>query len=187
MTVPDPITPDACPSDPQRVEEFVALFTRHSSWLRGYVHSLVPNHADAEDVLQNASSVLWKRFSRFQSDTDFFAWACQVARNEVMHYRRSKGRELVRFADEFVDAVADEAVAMSGDLDHLRTVLAHCLSKLSEKDRRLVEERYRDGATTTSAAQVVGRSVAAAYKALGRVRKVLLGCVQRNWEAKSLQ
>lgn len=164
--------------DPRRVEEFVSLFTRYSPWLRGYVLSLVPNWADAEEVLQDTNAVLWKKFEQFAPGSDFFAWACQVARNEVMRYRRGKGRERVKFGDNFLTAVADEAVAIGKELDGMGAALSHCLSLLPVKDRQLVEERYRDGATTQSTAGAVGRSVDAVYKALARVRKSLLKCIQ---------
>ena len=175
-------TPDEFRTEPdrRRVDEFVALYTRHSSRLRGYIMSLVPNWADAEEVLQDTSSVLWKKFDRFVPDSDFFAWACQIAVFEVMHYRRSKGRERVRFGEEFVNAVADEAMAMGEELDDMRWALTSCMEKLLEKDRRVIEERYREGATTRSAADSLGRSVDAVYKALGRVRKQLLECIQRE-------
>lgn len=166
--------------DPRRVDEFVALFTRHSPRLRGYVMSLVPNWADAEEVLQDTNSVLWRKFDRFTPGSDFFAWACQIARNEVMHYQRSKGRERVLFGDEFVDAVTDEVLAMGDDLDDMHSALGQCMRRLPEKDRRVIEERYREGATTRTAADSLQRSVDAVYKALVRVRKQLLECMERE-------
>jgi RNA polymerase sigma-70 factor (ECF subfamily) len=175
-----PANPATPVPDARRVEEFTALFTHHASRLTGYVMSLVPNWADAEEVLQNTNSVLWKKFDQFAPGSDFFAWACQIARHEVMHYRRSKGRERVRFGDEFIEAIADEAVTFAGELDGLRTALAGCIGKLPEKDRQVIEERYREGATTRSAADVLGRSIDAVYKALGRVRKSLLECIEHE-------
>lgn len=168
------------PADARRVDEFVSLFTRHSPWLRGYVMSLVANWADAEEVLQNTNTVLWKKFEQFVPGTDFFAWACQVARHEVMHYRRGKGRDRLQFGDEFLSVVADEAESLGSELGGMSAALAHCISMLPAKDRRLVEERYREGATTQTTAGVLGRSVDAIYKALGRVRKSLLECIQNE-------
>jgi RNA polymerase sigma-70 factor (ECF subfamily) len=167
------------------VEEFMELFTRHAPWLRGYVLSQISNWADAEEVLQDTNSVLWRKFPQFVSGTDFFAWAFQIARNEVLHYRRSKTRERVRFGDEFVAVIADEALAMAGEFEDLREALVYCLSKLPDKDRRLLEERYRQGATAESVAKLILRSAAAVYKGLGRARKLLLTCIERQLDGET--
>jgi RNA polymerase sigma-70 factor (ECF subfamily) len=43
----------------------------------------------------------------------------------------------------------------------------------------LLEERLKESATVQSAAEVVGRSVDAAYKALARIRRLLHDCIER--------
>lgn len=164
----------------ERVDEFMALFTQHASWLRGYVVSLVPNLADADEILQNTNAVLWRKFGQFQPGSDFLSWGCRVAHNEVLHFRRGKARERLRFGDEFLDLVAQTSATMVDELSDLHIALDACLKKLSEKDRRLVEKRYRDGATMRSAASGLGRSIAAVYKALERARKSLMTCIERE-------
>ena len=42
---------------------------------------------DAEDVLQEANLVLWRKFDQYQEGTNFFAWACQIIRYEVLKYQ----------------------------------------------------------------------------------------------------
>ena len=46
-----------------------------------------------------------------------------------------------------------------------------CKQQLSQQDRDLIERRYQPGATTASVAAEVGRSVAAVYKAVVRIRR----------------
>src|ERR1022692_4743944 len=80
-------------SDRVRADEFIQLFTGHESRLRAYVLSLVPRWSDAEEIVQQCSVILWKKFDHFQSGTNFFAWACQIARLEVKDYRKKQKRE----------------------------------------------------------------------------------------------
>jgi RNA polymerase sigma-70 factor (ECF subfamily) len=59
-------------------------------------------------------------------------------------------------------------------------VLAECLQKLPARDRHLIEVRYRQGQTIKSIAEAVGRSIDAIYRALRRIHKDLLICMQRG-------
>ena len=38
-----------------RVDEFTQLFTAHQARLRGFVMSLIPNWADAEEIIQQTN------------------------------------------------------------------------------------------------------------------------------------
>ena len=52
--------------DPRRYERFVTLFARIHDNLFSYIFSLLPHWSDAEDVFQQASLVLWRKFDDFQ-------------------------------------------------------------------------------------------------------------------------
>ena len=45
-----------------------------------------------EDVFQAANLVLWRKFDQFEPGTNFFAWACQIIRYEVLKYREKYAR-----------------------------------------------------------------------------------------------
>ena len=70
-----------------------------------------------------------------------------------------------------------------GELDERHEALEHCLKKLHPRDRELVITRYEPGGGVTEAARRTGRSLVAAYKALGRIRKLLLDCVTHRLAA----
>jgi RNA polymerase sigma-70 factor (ECF subfamily) len=67
------------PLSPERQEEFVQLLNGAHALLLRYVLSLLANRHDAEDVLQRASVVMWRRFATVEPGTDFVAWATTVA------------------------------------------------------------------------------------------------------------
>ena len=79
----------------------------HAMLLR-YVLSLVANRHDAEDVLQRASVVMWKRFGTFESGTDFVAWATTIAFYEVKNFQRVTGRSRLDFDDDLMQTLAAE-------------------------------------------------------------------------------
>jgi RNA polymerase sigma-70 factor (ECF subfamily) len=71
---------------------------------------------------------------------------------------------------------------MAEEITHRHEALAHCLRKLHPRDRELVLTRYEPGSGVEEAAQRSGRTLEAAYKALGRIRKLLLDCVTQHME-----
>ena len=167
-------------TDSERVEQFVQLVTRYQQRVYLFILSLLQNEADADEVLQETNLVLWRRFDEFEPGTDFRAWAFQIAFNKVQSFREKQGRQKLRFGDAFQQRVADVAASSPDDHDERRSALASCMQKLTDRDRDLIERRYRPRATAKSAAEETGRSVHAVYKSLLRIRRLLHDCIQRT-------
>ena len=66
-------------------EQFTSLLLRHHAALLGYILSLVSNWSDAEDILQQASVVMWRKFGEFQPGSDFRSWGCQIAKFHALN------------------------------------------------------------------------------------------------------
>jgi RNA polymerase sigma-70 factor, ECF subfamily len=160
--------------------EFVSLFSNHSRRLYGYTITLVPNWADADDVFQEASKVLWQKFDQFTSGTDFFAWACRIVHFQALYFRQQQQRSKLQFSSEFLEAVSLQSLQDIELLEQQHRALADCLKRLPPRSREIVELRYRPDATTQSVAQQLGRSLEAVYKALNRAQRVLMDCMERT-------
>jgi RNA polymerase sigma-70 factor (ECF subfamily) len=142
--------------------------------------AISPNWHDAEEIMQEASLILWRKFDTFDRSTDFFAWACQVIRFEVYNLRRRDSRRGLLFSSEAVEHLADMAVQQGAEFKERCDALRQCLQKLSSADQELVELRYHREATTATVAKRVNRPLEAVYKSLQRIRRVLLVCVERQ-------
>ena len=164
----------------ERQKELMLLMTQHQRRIFAYIHALVPSRADAEDLLQETSLVIVEKFHEFASGTDFVAWACQIAWWRVRASRQKFARSKVVFDDDVLESVAHTAATMHEEVSDRHEALARCLQKLHPRDRDLLLTRYEPGAGVEEAAQRSGRSLEAAYKALGRLRKLLLDCVTQQ-------
>jgi len=165
-------------SSSERGELFVQLLTQYQQRVLLFILSLVPHRADAEEILQETNLVLWRRFDEFQPGSDFRAWAFQVAYHKVKAFQERQGRERLRFGPKVMERLAEIAAA-EDSMPAILEALDECKKKLSEQDRELIELRYQPGATTASVAAELGRSVAAVYKAIVRIRRTLYDCIQR--------
>ncbi len=160
-----------------RNKQLMLLMTQHQRRIFSYIYTLVPDRHDAEDLLQETSLVICEKFHEFTPGTDFVAWACQIAWWRIRAARQKFARAKVIFDGTILAAVAQTAAELSAEIDDRHVALDRCLKKLPLRDRELVLARYEPGGGAEAAARRSGRSLAAAYKALGRIRKLLLDCV----------
>jgi RNA polymerase sigma-70 factor, ECF subfamily len=163
-----------------RQKQLMLLMTQNQRRIFGYIHTLVPSRHDAEDILQETSLIIVEKFDQFTPGTDFVAWACQIAYWQVRAARTRFARSKVVFDDDVLDAVSHTAMELHPEMNARHEALARCLKKLAPRDRELVMTRYEPGASVEEAAERSGRSLEAAYKALGRIRKLLHDCVTNH-------
>ena len=181
----DPAVADAADRDPDRARmaEFARLLGGAQRRLFLYLMGLLADRTAAEDVLQETNLVLWREFERFEPGTNFAAWSCRVAFNQVRAYRTRRGRDRLVFSDAFLAAVNDELTREAERLDERRAALAECLGRLPDHHRELVRHRYLDehgpGGATEELAERLGKSPAAVLRMLSRVRHALHECVSR--------
>lgn len=160
---------------------FLRLFIQNERRLYAYILTLLPNRADADDVLQEASLVMWDKFDPARPPDDFAAWGCRIAYYKVLDAYKHARRDRARFSRVMLERVAEAAgeQAAALRLDDRREALAGCVEKLTPRDRDLLTRRFADGATTQSTSDETGRSVEAVYKAVAKLRQALFDCVQR--------
>lgn len=169
-------------TDPdERTEQFVALFAEHREEVFRFILSILPHQADAEDVFQRTSVVLWRKFHNFTPGTSFFRWAARVAQLEVLDYCKKRGRDKIGYwSTDLVEAIADTREEEEGRLAEQRQALGDCLSRLRPRDRELVELRYTTKISSKALAESLGKPAVTVYKSLARVRRWLYECIERK-------
>ncbi len=164
----------------ERKLEFARDLERHQARLFGYIHSLVRDLDDADDLFQQTSLILWKKYGEFDPTRSFFAWACGVARLEVSNFLRSRSRSKVYFSDELNLLLLDAQAELTEDeLGDRRDALAGCVQKLRERDRGLIEECYGAACCISEVAERRRRSPQSVHNSLRRIRRALFECIHR--------
>ena len=162
-------------------EIYLRLLAEHERGLSTYVRSLVPNGADADDILQDCKIALWKQFDQFELGTSFQAWARKIALHRILNYRRVNQRRPIAAMDEnFIEAVAAEIDRASPQLEARSEALKSCLKKLPQPQRQLVIWRYYDEDGIEGIARKAKRTEGAVYRALSRIRGLLNDCISRT-------
>src|SRR5688572_5868985 len=165
---------------PAKVDEFVRLLGENQRRITLYVMGLVPNWNDAEEIVQETTVVLWQEFAKYESGSNFAAWACKVAYFRVLAWRKRRSRERLQFSSEFLEAISEELAAEPERREERERRLAECVEKLPPDQRKVLTLRYGESCEIEDLAERVGRTVAASYRLLSRIRHNLFECVGRT-------
>ena len=173
--------PGTLPPDRGDTAEFERLLREHHKQLLGYIHSLVRDLEDAEDLFQQTMIILWKKFATFDRQQSFLAWACGVARLEVSNFLRVRGRNRLYFTDDLNLLLADTHADFSREeVESRQEALRACVQKLRERDRELLKVCYGIAHGVIEAAKASGRSAQSIHNSLRRIRRALYECIQRT-------
>ena len=167
--------------------EFVSLWTRYQPDVRRYVGMLVPKAADADDVMQQTASRLWEKFEEYDPDRPFVAWAIGFAYHEVLSWRQKQSRDRLVFSAEILAQLHATIGQEASLLELRRRTLDGCLQKLSDKERRLILQRYSEHGAVQREAKQSRISPHKLYYAIEKLRLRLLACIddtmrQEGWQ-----
>src|SRR5438105_2165293 len=86
-------------------ETVLRLLLRHRRNLFAYLNAIVQDPGLAEDLFQEVSLVILRRWESFGAVKDFWALAREIARRQALAVVRQDGRHPVLFSPEALDAV----------------------------------------------------------------------------------
>ena len=158
-------------------QRFLSLFLRSEREVFRYVAALVPNVADAEDIVQQTALALWEKFDAYDPDQPFTPWACRFALNKARQWINRRQRWQALLAGGLAEELARRREELRPEMERRLVHLERCLDKLPGEQRALVEGYYYRRTGIEALAGESKRTVEATYKMLQRVRHALECCV----------
>ncbi len=123
----------------QKKAFFEKLVSDYSRLLYVQVRSIVLNHDDADDVLQNTFVKAWNKLDSFNGEAAVSTWLYRIATNEALqHLRRAKWRRLLYLKVE----KAPESVSMAVSPDMASEKLMQAMKLLTAHQRAIFGMRY---------------------------------------------
>lgn len=159
-------------------QRFLSLFLRSEKEVFRYVAALVPSVTDAEDIVQQTALALWEKFDDYDPAQPFTPWACRFALNKARQWIERRQRWQALLDSGLAEELARRREELRPELDSCLRRLDGCLARLPEHQRSLVEGYYfrREGVDKLAADS--GRTIAATYKMLQRIRRSLQVCIE---------
>ena len=171
------------PADDER-ERVLHLLLENRTALFAFVLSLARDFDRAEEVFQEVSLVVCRRYRDFTPGTGFGAWAREIARRTVLAHRRSSARLPVALPEESLLNIQqgfDRVCGLRADEPSRRlSALYDCMERLAESARRLLSLRYGRGLALGALAEALGQRPESVRKSLYRARVVLRECIERT-------
>ena len=159
-------------------QRFLSLFRRSEQEIFRHVAALVPNAIDAEDIVQQTALALWEKFDAYDPGLPFTPWACRFALNKAHQWIERRQRWQTLLEHGLAEELAQRRQELQPELELRLKHLEGCLGKLTQGQRTLVEGYYYERVGVETLAERSGRSAAATYKMLQRIRQTLQRCVE---------
>lgn len=122
---------------------FRELVDLHKERLYWHIRSIVKNHDDADDVLQNVFLKIFRNIKKFKGESKLFSWMYRIATNESITFLNSKARKLKISNEELQEKLVEN---LESDIyfegTHAELQLQKAISTLPEKQRLVFNMRY---------------------------------------------
>lgn len=170
----------------KKTKVFLSLLMANQRRINSYILSVVPNFSDADDIMQETISVMWRKFDGFEIGTDFAGWGLKVAHYCILDYRKKKSKDKLVFSESIFQQINEIAKETQDDTDDRITHLRQCIEKLKSTDQRLLKARYELNYNANSLAVQLDRSVQYIYKHLARIHHALNLCLKRAFREEEV-
>lgn len=165
-------------------KELAVFWAQSQPTIAAFIHSLVPNFQDADDILQNVAVITVEKFEKFDKNRSFSAWCTGIAKNLILRYYSKKGGNQPILSIEAVKNVAQvyeqDPQSIHDQIESLKKALKNCLMRLKGKAKKIVEMHYMDELSPARIAQLLSLTPNNVSVLLHRVRLSLKSCVARE-------
>lgn len=161
-------------------QDFIRLLTTYHGRILHYVVSLVPNRAQADDVMQEVSLALWEKRAQYNPDLNFLTWMRAFARLQVLAHYRKQSRVPTQLSDAALQRVVAAIDSQQHVVDDQLTLLRRCLKKLPHAQQDLIRRFYDGRLDVLGLAKDLQIQPNTLYVKIHRIRQQLLSCVQKQ-------
>ena len=165
---------------------FFGLFMTSQKSIYAFILASVRNFDDANDILQDTATIMWRRFHTFHTDTSFEAWGISIARNLIKQYFRARKRARLQFDQDLIEEITKTTLSKIDFLDKRLEALKKCCERLTQSNRNLLDMRYSKTMTVKEIADVLGKPVQGMYKVFARLQDSLQRCIDRVMRFEAL-
>ena len=158
-------------------EYFLSLMASVQGRIYAYILSRWPNKSDADDIMQETISILWKKFDTYEPGTEFQAWAFTVVKYVLSGFRRKHQNNPLQFSAEALEALDIQSEKYLNEYNSQIGVLRDCVRKLPPKEMKIIQLKYEGGLSSQKIALNLGMSLRTFYRNLSKIHGALIRCM----------
>jgi RNA polymerase sigma-70 factor (ECF subfamily) len=141
---------------------FQKLVELYQKRLYFHIRSIVLDHDDADDVLQNTFIKVFQHLKNFKQESKLFTWMYRIATNEAITHLSQKAKKNGRTSLEhqaFVISNLESDVYFEGD--EIQIKLQKAILLLPEKQQLVFKMKYFNELKYEEMSEILGTSVGA--------------------------
>lgn len=141
---------------------FKQLVAQYQKPLYYHIRSIVLDHDDADDVLQNTFVKVFQYLKGFKQESKLFTWMYRIATNEALSHLSTKAKKNGRSSLEHQAFVIDNLEAdVYFEGDEIQLKLQKAILHLPEKQQLVFKMRYFNELKYEELSEILGTSVGA--------------------------
>lgn len=122
---------------------FKKLVKNYQKPLYNHIRTIVLNHDDADDVLQNTFVKVFRNLHSFKGESKLFSWIYRIATNESLTFLQQKARRFNTTNEELLQKQTEKMKADDYfDGDEIQIKLQKSISLLPEKQQLVFKMKY---------------------------------------------
>ena len=141
---------------------FRQLVAQYSRPLYNHIRTIVLDHDDTDDVLQNTFIKIFRNLSGFKGESKLFSWIYRIATNEALTFISLKARKN-HISNEDVNERALNSLQADDyfEGDALQLKLQQAVASLPQKQRLVFKMKYFEDLKYEDISEILGTSVGA--------------------------
>lgn len=143
-------------------EAFRELLSMYQQRLYMHIRTLVLNHDDTDDVLQETLIKIYQNIDTFKGNSQLFSWMYRIATNQALDFLKQKSRKLNIQEGELNDYLIEQLEADSlFDGDEAELLLQKAIATLPQKQQLVFKMKYYEDLDYQSISEILQTSVGA--------------------------
>ncbi len=124
-------------------EAFEILVNTYKQRLYWHIRSIVLNHDDADDVLQNTFIKVFRNINGFKGDSKLYSWMYRIATNESLSFLKAKSKKQGINSEVLQNQMlANLQADVYFEGDEIQLKLQKAIASLPEKQRLVFNMKY---------------------------------------------
>lgn len=141
---------------------FEKLVVTYQKQLYFHIRSILQNHDDTDDVLQNVFVKVYRNIGKFKGESKLYSWLYRIASNEAYTFLQQQ-KNKYKYSDEaFNDHQLSNLEAdIYFDGDEITLKLHKAIQTLPEKQKQVFQMKYFEALKYEEISEILGTSVGA--------------------------
>ncbi|MEH2513762.1 RNA polymerase sigma-70 factor (ECF subfamily) [Nitrobacteraceae bacterium AZCC 1564] len=154
------------------------LYERYRAKAFNYIHRLVRERQDVEDIVSQTFLDVWHAADTFECRSSVSTWLLAIARFKALHHFRQRTR--ARIDDVEIPERIDDAESPEATIDRtkMNDVLRLCVHKLHPAQRKVVDLVYYQERSVIEASEILGIPCATVKTRMFYARKELASLLE---------